>query len=98
MRLIFRYLLFFIGLGLLCWTVWLTLHDIILFDKDLPRILFDPRDGELMDLGLGFRGIHYLVIGIVLVIVPFVWREEDSTKSISMWDEMEEAYGDKNDG
>jgi len=57
------------GLAVLAWVGWLTWHDITVWSKDIALILFGSRTGEAISLGIGMKAIHYLSIGLALLLL-----------------------------
>jgi len=56
------------GLAVLTWVGWLTWHDIAVWSKDIALIFFGSRTGEAISLGIGMKVIHYLSIGLALLL------------------------------
>jgi len=57
-----------LGLYTLVWVGWLTWHDITTWSKSLALIFFGSRTGEAISLGIGMKVIHYLLIGLALLL------------------------------
>jgi hypothetical protein len=57
-----------LGSVILVWVGWLIGYDMIVWDKNIELILFGSRTGEAMSLGIGIKAIHYLVIGLALLL------------------------------
>lgn len=57
---------------ILSWVCWLVWYDVTVLGKDLYTILFGSRLGEAMSLGIGLKGIHYLAIGLVALLVGVI--------------------------
>jgi hypothetical protein len=72
------------GLILLAWTVWLVWYDVTVWGKDVASILFDPRSGEVMSLGIGVRAFHYLFLGLAFLFIGPVALIVHSVNSLSM--------------
>ena len=66
--------LFLIAFGsiTLVWVNHLTWHDITVWGKDIPLIFFGSRTGENISLGIGMKVIHYLLIGLSLLLPGLV--------------------------
>jgi hypothetical protein len=71
-----------VGVALLAWVGWLVWYDTTTWQKSLGLILLGPRLGEAMSLGIGVTGIHYLLVGVVLVPVGVVGLMMASVKGI----------------
>ena len=54
-----------IGALIFALVAWLTFYDMTLWGKDVVQILFDPRTGESISLGIGMQLIHYIIIGLI---------------------------------
>jgi len=52
----------------LAWVGWLTWSDMTVWGKDAAAILFGSRTGEAISLGIGMKVIHYLLIGLALLL------------------------------
>ena len=63
-----------LGVITLVWVGQLTLHDMIAWGKDIPRIFFSSRKAEYMfpTLGIDMRVIHYFLIGLTLLLLGSV--------------------------
>jgi hypothetical protein len=61
--------------------VW---YDVTVWGKDLISLLFDPRAGEVMSLGIGVRAFHYLFLGLAFLFIGPVTLIIHSANSISM--------------
>jgi hypothetical protein len=72
------------GVILLAWMGWLVWYDVTMWGKDAASILFDPRSGEVMSLGMGVRAFHYLVLGLMFVVIGPVTLIMHSANSLSM--------------
>jgi len=72
------------GVLLLAWMAWLVWYDVTVWEKDVASILFDPRAGEVMSLGLGVMAFHYLVLGLAFVVIGPVTLIVHSANSLSM--------------
>lgn len=66
--------LFLIAFGsiTLVWVGHLTWHDITVWNKDIALIFFGSRTGENISLGIGMKVIHYLLIGLSLLLLGLV--------------------------
>ena len=66
--------LIILGTITLVWVCQLTLHDMITWGKDITRIFFSSRTAEHMfpTLGIDMRVIHYLLIGVTLLLLGSV--------------------------
>jgi len=62
------FVLFALGLYTVAWVGWLTWYDITTWSKSLALIFFGSRTGEAISLGVGMKVIHYLLIGLALLI------------------------------
>lgn len=47
---------------------WLMYYDFFVWGKDLTLILFGPRTGEAISLGIGMTVIQYIILGLALLI------------------------------
>jgi len=56
------------GSIILAWIGWLTWSDITVWGKDVALIFFGSRTGETISLGIGMKVIHYLLIGVALLL------------------------------
>jgi hypothetical protein len=54
-----------VPLGFVGWLLW---YDAMVWSKDVALILFGSRKGEVLSLGIGMTLIHYLLIGLVLLL------------------------------
>ena len=63
-----------LGVITLVWVGQLTLHDMIAWGKDIPRIFFSSRKAEYMfpTLGIDMRVIHYFLIGLALLLLGLI--------------------------
>jgi hypothetical protein len=52
-------------LGFVGWLLW---YDTLVWSKDVSLILFGSRKGEVLSLGIGLTLIHYLIIGLFLLL------------------------------
>lgn len=59
-----EYIFLIIGLVLIIFVSWISWSDFNLWQKNLFESLFETRTNELINLGLGLKLIHYLLIGI----------------------------------
>lgn len=50
------------------WVGWLTWSDMTVWGKDVAVIFFGSRTGESISLGIGMKVIHYLLIGVALLL------------------------------
>jgi len=57
-----------LGSIILAMLGWVILNDITVWNKNLLFILFGSRTDEAISLGIGLRGIHYLIIGLAFFI------------------------------
>ena len=62
--------LFLMALGLvtLAWVGNLVWQDITVWGKDTALIFFGSRAGEAISLGIGMTVIHYLIMGLALIL------------------------------
>jgi len=56
------------GSIILAWVGWLTWSDMTAWGKDIAVIFFESRTGETISLGIGMKVIHYLLIGLALLL------------------------------
>jgi hypothetical protein len=70
------------GVAFLAWTGWLIGYDAARWGESFGQILLDSRVGEAMSLGIGLRGIHYLLVGAVLLPTGLVVSVIESVKSL----------------
>ena len=70
------------GVVLLAWVGWLIWYDTTTWKKSIDLILLGPRIGEAMSLGIGVTGIHYLLVGGVLLPAGVVVLVIESVKSL----------------
>ena len=63
-----------LGSIILAFVFWLTLYDLIVWNKDLVFIFFGSRTGEAITLGIGMRVIHYFLLGLVVWIPTILLR------------------------
>jgi hypothetical protein len=61
-------ILVLIGIINLVFVLYIAYLDIIFWNKDILSILFISRVGEYLSLGIGMKMIHYLILGISLLI------------------------------
>lgn len=61
-----------IGSLILAGIGWLIWNDITVWNKNIFVILFGSRTGEAISLGIGLRGIHYLIIALAFFI-PYIF-------------------------
>lgn len=61
-----------IGSIILTGVGWLILNDVTVWNKNILVILFGSRTGEAISMGIGLRGIHYLIIGLAFFI-PYIF-------------------------
>ena len=52
----------------LAWVGTLVWHDLMFWGKDATLILFGSRTGEAISLGIGITVIHYLILGLALIL------------------------------
>jgi hypothetical protein len=57
------------GTLVLAWIGWLTWYDVTTWRKDIVQIFFGSRTGEAISLGLGVRVIHYVLVGVALLVL-----------------------------
>jgi len=67
-------ILFAIAVLTLGWILWLVWYDITVWSKSLSLIFFGDRTGEAMSLGIGMRGIHYVLVGSAFLLLGLVLR------------------------
>ena len=68
-----RFLVFFsVSFVFLLLVGYVTVVDLVYWQKDLGFIFFGPRLGEPITLGVGMTLFYYLLIGLVLLGVGFV--------------------------
>jgi hypothetical protein len=60
------------GAFVLAWVGWLIWYDGTIWNKDLVQIFFGSRTGEAMSLGLGVQAIHYLLVGVALLLLGVI--------------------------
>ena len=65
-------MLFFVSFGFLLMVGYVTVVDVVYWQKDLGFIFFGPRLGEALNLGVGMILFYYLLIGLVLFCLGFV--------------------------
>lgn len=65
--------LFVSAIFTIIWVAQITWNDIVVWNKDIEAIFFGSRTGENISLGIGMQLIHYLLVGISLLAVGFVF-------------------------
>jgi hypothetical protein len=81
------------GVLLLVWTAWLMWYDVTVWGKAVASIFFGSRVGEVMSLGIGIRGFHYLVLGLAFVVIGPITLIIHSVNSLSMsMERLETSY------
>ena len=60
-------ILILLGLITLVWIAQLTWYEMLVWEKSLELILFASRTGQTIDLRIGMRLIHFLLIGLALL-------------------------------
>ena len=56
------------GATILTFVGWLTWYDITVWVKDVASIYLGSRVGEAISLGIGLKVIHYLLLGLALLV------------------------------
>jgi len=72
------------GSIILAWVGYLTWYDMTWWSKDIALIFFGSRTGEHISLGIGMKVIHYLLIGLALLLsglLTFLRKRIEAVKS-----------------
>jgi hypothetical protein len=65
---LFNLILILAGLLIIIWISDLIFYEILVWDNDLIYILFAYGQNEPIGLGIGMKVIHYLIIGLTMLI------------------------------
>ena len=65
--------LFVLAIFTIIWVAQIAWNDVVVWNKDIETIFFGSRTGENISLGIGMQLIHYLLVGISLLAVGFVF-------------------------
>jgi hypothetical protein len=71
------------GSIILAWVGYLTWYDMTWWGKDIALIFFGSRTGEAISLGIGMKVIHYLLIGLTLLLsglLKFLRKRSEAVK------------------
>jgi hypothetical protein len=61
----------FVLLGLVAWQIW---FDMTVWGKDIVLIFFGSRTGETISLGIGMKVIHYLLVGLIILLLGLITK------------------------
>jgi len=78
--------LFLLAFGLfnLAWVGQLTLYDMTMWGKDIALIFFGSRTGEAISLGIGLKVIHYVLIGLALLLLGLLTLLRGRIKTVRL--------------